>query len=108
LGQARSEVDIRWTERAACDKTPKDLFYVEDRYDEQSEEYRAYKADLTESFCQACPVREACFNFSIENNEEWGIWAGADRLQRRRWKRQGVPAAEAYASLTEQESDAGD
>lgn len=43
-------------------------------------------------FCQACPVRQACLQYAIDNNLREGIWGGLDRLERNAVKRQRVAA----------------
>ena len=35
--------------------------------------------------CKGCPVKPDCFQFSLDNKEQFGIWGGqADRDRRRR------------------------
>lgn len=57
--------------------------------------------------CARCPVREACLEFAISTNQEYGIWGGTSeeerRVLRRQWraeqraKRQAAAAAKAAA-----------
>lgn len=57
-----------------------DAFYCDDS-DKKAE--RAAKA-----LCEVCPVRQECLDYSIKNNELYGIWGGKtlserDSLRRR-------------------------
>ncbi len=42
--------------------------------------------------CEQCPVREACLEFAITTNQEYGIWGGTSederRVLRRAWRKQ--------------------
>jgi WhiB family redox-sensing transcriptional regulator len=33
--------------------------------------------------CAGCPVREACLEFALANDERWGVWGGTSERQRR-------------------------
>ena len=44
--------------------------------------------------CEACPVREECLEYALENNE-YGIWGGTSRKERQRIRRQRRKAAKA-------------
>lgn len=37
--------------------------------------------------CAACPVREECLEYALENDERFGIWGGLSERERRRAKR---------------------
>lgn len=34
-----------------------------------------------------CPVRDACLEYSLEHNEQFGVWGGLDEKERRRLRR---------------------
>lgn len=40
--------------------------------------------------CAACPVREECLEFSVENEERFGIWGGMSERERRRLRKQSA------------------
>jgi WhiB family redox-sensing transcriptional regulator len=40
--------------------------------------------------CAACPVRDECLQYALENDERFGIWGGLSERERRRAKRVGV------------------
>ena len=33
--------------------------------------------------CAGCPVRQACLEFALANDERWGVWGGTSERQRR-------------------------
>ena len=37
--------------------------------------------------CAACPVRDDCLQYALENDERFGIWGGLSERERRRAKR---------------------
>jgi len=37
--------------------------------------------------CAACPVRDECLEYALENDERFGIWGGLSERERRRAKR---------------------
>lgn len=36
------------------------------------------------TICAACPAREPCADYGIENQESWGIWGGLTPNERRK------------------------
>lgn len=96
-------IDTEWRAEALCATEAKTkLFFpvgVTGAAEIQIQEAKAV--------CAKCPVREACLNFAIATNQEYGIWGGASeeerRILRRHWraeqraKRQAAAAAKAAA-----------
>lgn len=41
--------------------------------------------------CAACPVRDDCLQYALENDERFGIWGGLSERERRRAKRVVTP-----------------
>ena len=37
--------------------------------------------------CGACPVRDACLTFALENDERFGMWGGTTPTQRKKMRR---------------------
>lgn len=69
-----------WRGRGLCNQTDPDAFYP----------------DVGESpkdakkVCMKCDVREECLEYALENDEEFGVWGGLTRRERRRLKRQKI------------------
>jgi hypothetical protein len=40
------------------------------------------QGDYAKSICKQCPVKLNCYEYAVENNEEWGIWGGVDFTRR--------------------------
>lgn len=36
------------------------------------------------NLCNACPVREECLRYALEEGETWGVWGGCDEVELRR------------------------
>lgn len=34
--------------------------------------------------CERCPLRDACLQLAIDNQEEWGVWGGSTAQERAR------------------------
>lgn len=48
--------------------------------------------DQAKSFCRMCPSLQACLEFAIVTNQEYGVWGGTTederRVLRRQWRAQ--------------------
>lgn len=65
-----------WPQFAACkDKPPKWWFP-----DDSRTPMNAMKA---KEVCAGCPVREECLQFAITTHQEYGIWGGMERRERK-------------------------
>ncbi len=87
--------DAGWRDRAACRRTDADLFFPAGSTGDAVDQIESAKA-----VCRSCPVQLACLQFSLETNQEAGIWGGKDEDERRKlrqaWRisrRQGTRAA---------------
>lgn len=79
---AREQVDrASWQGFAACAGDKAALFYpplpIEMKSVRVSRERRA------KLVCNSCPVREACLEHAIRNDERYGIWGGLTGKERR-------------------------
>ena len=68
-------MDTDWRDHALCAKLPKSVFFDYTMPSVPIAERKAYKS-LAISTCQQCPVINNCYEFSVCNNEPYGIWAG--------------------------------
>lgn len=63
-----------WMEDALCVQVDHDMFYPE-----KGEPTRHAKA-----VCAACPVRETCLQYALDNHERYGVWGGLSERERRK------------------------
>jgi WhiB family redox-sensing transcriptional regulator len=63
----------RWRERAACKDMPTALFFS------------SYNKDIqaAKKVCNTCPVRRTCLEDSLEHQDRFGVFGGADHFRRR-------------------------
>lgn len=69
-----------WRDRAACLGCDTNLWYGE-----RGGDYTVSRQ--SKAVCFACPVRQQCLDYAIDNNEEYGIWGGLSETERRAFKR---------------------
>lgn len=62
-----------WRDDALCAQVDTDAFFPD----------KGGSPRVAKTICGKCPVREACLEFSIENNITEGVWGGLSGLQRR-------------------------
>jgi WhiB family redox-sensing transcriptional regulator len=72
-------VDVRWRKDAACRYSSPDLFFPVGTVGSALTEIEAAKA-----VCAGCDVREACLEFALHTNQEFGVWGGTSEDERRR------------------------
>lgn len=65
--------DISWHLKASCLGVDPDLFFSE--VDNSTTEAK--------SVCGGCVVREQCLEYALATNEQWGVWGGLSRKERR-------------------------
>jgi len=73
---------MNWVNQAGCRAEDPDLFFPvgsTDPNDDQLEEAKAV--------CIACSVREMCLDWSMDTNQEIGVWGGLSEEERRAMKR---------------------
>lgn len=67
-----------WVERAACAGVDPELFFPSERGQKSVDQSRAAR-----KVCAVCPVRQECLDYAVENREQWGIFGGMNRDERR-------------------------
>lgn len=93
LAQAPTVNLRQWRELAACRDSDPDLFFpigTTGPAIEQIEEARA--------ICRACIVREDCLQFSLNTNQEAGVWGGYAEDERRRLRKRWLAERRRAAS----------
>ena len=66
-----------WQEQALCAQTDPEAFFPE----------KGGSTREAKRICQACAVRDECFEYSLLNDERFCIWGGLSERERRRLKR---------------------
>jgi WhiB family redox-sensing transcriptional regulator len=72
-------VDVRWRQEAACRASSPDLFFPVGTVGAALTEIETAKA-----VCAGCAVQEACLEFALHTNQEFGVWGGTSEEERRR------------------------
>ena len=62
-----------WVVFAACRDAEPDLFFPGSKADEAR----------AKALCAICPVRNECYDYSLEARETFGVWGGLNEKQRR-------------------------
>lgn len=63
-----------WAERAACKGADPSLFFPEQGHPSNG---------AIKMYCNYCPVRQECLDYSIRNGEWYGVWGGVGEKKRR-------------------------
>ncbi|MGW0856916.1 WhiB family transcriptional regulator [Streptomyces sp. NPDC002690] len=71
-----------WRTRAACREEDPDLFFPIG-----STGPALVQAEEAKAVCHACPVREQCLRWALDNNQDAGVWGGLAEDERRALKR---------------------
>lgn len=82
LAQAPTVNLRQWRELAACRDSDPDLFFPIGTTGPAIEQIEEAKA-----VCHACIVREDCLQFSLNTNQEAGVWGGYAEDERRRLRK---------------------
>ncbi len=75
--------DLDWRETATCRDLDPELFFPVGVTGMAIEQIEAAK-----SFCVDCSSRDACLDFAITTNQEYGVWGGTTEDERRVLRRQ--------------------
>jgi WhiB family redox-sensing transcriptional regulator len=72
----RLDLDSEWMEDAACRGCDPEPWFPQ----------RGGLAGPAQAICAACPVREECLRYAIDNDIKAGVWGGVTARQRRGMK----------------------
>jgi WhiB family redox-sensing transcriptional regulator len=64
--------DLAWQAEALCAQTGGDFFFPE-----PGSSVREAKR-----ICGLCPIRSACLEYALENDERFGVWGGLSEKER--------------------------
>ncbi|MFJ4686901.1 WhiB family transcriptional regulator [Streptomyces sp. NPDC091377] len=67
-----------WRERAACRHHDPELFFPVG-----SDGPALLQTERAKAVCRACPVRQPCLRYALEEGEGAGVWGGASETERR-------------------------
>jgi WhiB family transcriptional regulator, redox-sensing transcriptional regulator len=89
-------------EHAKCARMDQEIFFGG-----EYEGRRRHRPSLTsieirraKAICAVCPVLWDCFQYAMENDEEYGVWGGTTRRERQRLRRtSGHRSSAVVASL---------
>lgn len=74
---------FRWQVGAACKGVPSYLFFPEEMKLSGFTENPLFKGKRAKDYCDNCPVRSICLEFSVLHDEE-GIWGNTKDSERNR------------------------
>ena len=74
LAQVIATAAPSWAAQALCAETDPDLFYSDS----------ASQTAQAKATCRRCPVNDTCLSHALETKEDFGVWGGLDRDERRR------------------------
>ncbi|GGH62856.1 hypothetical protein GCM10007359_13520 [Rothia aerolata] len=72
--------ELAWQADALCAQTDPEAFFPE----------KGGSTRDAKRVCSECPVREACLEYAMDNDERFGIWGGLSERERRRLRKQAV------------------
>ncbi len=72
--------ELAWQADALCAQTDPEAFFPE----------KGGSTRDAKRVCNECPVREACLDYAMENDERFGIWGGLSERERRRLRKQAI------------------
>jgi WhiB family transcriptional regulator, redox-sensing transcriptional regulator len=79
--------ELVWRNDATCRDLDPDLFFPVGVTG-----YAVEQIEAAKSFCRNCPSKDACLDFAITTNQEYGVWGGTTederRVLRREWRAQ--------------------
>ena len=73
LAQVITTIQQPWASRALCAQIDPDLFFSDS----------VTRTERAKATCRQCPVRNECLAHALKTREDFGVWGGLDRDQRR-------------------------
>lgn len=80
-----------WSEQAACADADPEVWFPEKGGTSRPAK-RVCNGDDTRP---ACPVRDECLDYALDNDERFGVWGGLSERQRRRLRERVGPPEQA-------------
>lgn len=77
------DANAEWRREAACRDLDPNAFFIVGVTGPAIPQLAAAKA-----VCRGCPVQQACLDFAITTNQEFGVWGGTSEDERRALRRQ--------------------
>lgn len=77
-GTCSEDGELAWQAEALCAQTDPEAFFPE----------KGGSTRDAKRVCSACPVREECLKYAMDNDERFGIWGGLSERERRRLRKQ--------------------
>ena len=74
--------DTSWRSRAGCRGDNAVYFFAPSHFERKPE--KDLREGMARSLCRSCIVRQECLDYSIEVEENHGIWGGLNELERKR------------------------
>jgi len=75
---ADRDPELVWQRDGNCWESPTEIFFPK----------RGETITLAQKFCDSCPVKDQCLNYSLENSVNVGIWGSKSERQRRILRKQ--------------------
>ena len=81
-----------WRGRAECRRDNAVHFFAPSHFERKEE--KDLREGQARALCRACPVQQACLEYSLTVQEPHGIWGGLNELERRRLLRKRAAEAQ--------------
>ncbi len=81
-----------WRVNAQCRRDNAVHFFAPAHFEHKAE--KDLREGVARSLCRACPVQQACLQYSLDVQELHGIWGGLNELERRRALRKRAAEAQ--------------
>lgn len=80
--------DAPWMNDAKCRGMSSELFFGKEYEGRQRHRPSLTSIEVrrAKAICAICPVMQECFEFAMENDEEYGIWGGTTKSERQRFR----------------------
>lgn len=82
---------FKWQGRAACKNVPSYVFFPDEKSLPGFIEDSAFRGKRAQDYCETCPVKRICEEFSVLHDME-GIWGNNDD----KWRRKRFPKEERF------------